>query len=369
MHCQRGEYTSEINEICEAEWTRATNLFMDANIFQSWGYGSVKWGSTNSEHVVLKKGGTICSIAQVAIVKPPLLRIGIAYVTWGPLWRRMNYGDDATSCQEMVEVLKGEYARRRKFLLRVKPRGFVEKDEKIRSILEMAGFLPTGGILKEAKRTILVNLEYSQEEMRKRLSKKWRNSLTNSEKENLRLKEGFGVEPLYAIRPIYEALQEKKNFEGWDLHELARIQKALGDGEKMRITTCEHNNEIIAASVCSALGDTAVGLIGVTSEEGRKRRAYYLLQWDEILWAKKNGQSMYDLNGINPQRNPTVYHFKSGINGEEVIFLGVFDYCQNKLLRALANLTEHILKLNVLRKIVRRTPQGISQQPKGSMTA
>jgi hypothetical protein len=336
-------YNAEFNRISQAEWDRCLVFFSDANINQCWGYGSVKWGADHNEHVVLKKDGAIRSLAQVAIITSHVPRIGIAYVTWGPLWKRKGLIDDGSSFRAMLEALKDEYAHRRKLLLRLKPYGYEETNREMRSVLEQAGFRPTKGIFREKKRTILVNLGYSPEDLRRRLSKKWRNSLTHSEKEDLRIQEGFTDEPLYTIRPIYEALMSKKKFEGWDLGELAKIQNTLEAGQKMRITTCEDDHRTIAASVCSALGDTAVGLIGMTSDEGREKRAYYLLQWDEILWAKRSGKTTYDLNGINPRKNPTVYHFKSGIRGDEVTFLSVHDYCQNRVVSALIILAERVL--------------------------
>ena len=359
-------YDVEFNRISQADWDRGVTLFSDANVNQCWGYGSVKWGAARNEHVVLKKAGAVRALAQVAVIKSPVPGIGIAYVTWGPLWKRRDLSDDGSSFRAMLEVMKDEYAHRRRLLLRIRPYGYDETDAEMRSILERAGFHPTNGIFKEKKRTILVNLGYSQEDMRRRLSKKWRNSLTNSEKENLRIKEEFTDEPLYAIQPIYEGLMSKKNFEGWDLNELAKIQNTLAADQKMRITICEHENRTIAASVCSALGDTAVGLIGMTGDEGRKKRAYYLLQWDEILWAKKSGKIAYDLNGINPQKNPTVYHFKAGINGDEVTFLSVHDYCQSRVVQALINLAERVLNSMNARGLLRSIKGSLRREGRGS---
>ena len=360
-------YDAEFNGISQTEWDRCITLFSDANVNQCWGYGSVKWGAGRNEHVVLKKAGDVRALAQVAIITSPVPGIGIAYVTWGPLWKRRDLLVEESSFRAMLEVLKDEYAHRRKLMLRIRPYGYEETDEAMRSVLEQVGFHPTNGIFKEKKRTILVNLGYSQEDMRRRLSKKWRNSLTNSEKEDLRIKEEFTDGPLYAIQPMYEGLMGKKNFEGWNLIELAKIQNMLASDQKMRITTCEHENRTIAASVCSALGDTAVGLIGMTGDEGRKKRAYYLLQWDEILWAKQSGKTTYDLNGINPQKNPTVYHFKAGINGDEVTFLSVHDYCQSRVVYSLINLAEHALKATNARGLLRSIKGSLRREGRGSL--
>jgi lipid II:glycine glycyltransferase (peptidoglycan interpeptide bridge formation enzyme) len=364
MHRRYDGLIADINEASEAEWAEAMTSFADASIYQCWPYGRVKWGAGHNEHVALKQDGTVLSLAQVAIVKPPIPGVGMAYVTWGPLWKRKGLPPDEAPYRSMLEVLKDEYAHRRKLLLRIKPYGFEETDGAMRSVLEQAGFLPTRGVQKAKKRTILVDLGPSPDELRKRLSKKWRNSLTNSEKEGLTVKEGFSGEPLGAIQPMYHALMKKKNFSGWDLDELARIQDLLEGRQKMRISTCEEEGRTIAASVCSALGDTAIGLIGMTGDEGRKRRAYYLLQWDEILWARKTGAATYDLNGINPETNPTVYHFKSGLNGDEVTLLSVHDYCRSRCLSFLIDRAERLVDLE-LAKAFLRLAKGPFRRPPG----
>lgn len=346
-------YGVEINEIGRTQWTNALNAFEDANLNQSWGYGIAKWGTENIDHVVLKKEGIIVSLAQVARLRFPFFRTGIAYVTWGPLWKKPNIAPNDASYQAMVEALKEEYVRRRRFLLRIKPYGFECRDAAMRQSLEQAGFWPTKGILGTPKKTILIDLSPTPEELRKKLKKKWRNSLTNSEKMNLQIREEFTDLPLRRIGPLYESFLRKKKIKGWDLGELIRIQSQLEGHEKMRVTTCESGGTALAASICSAIGKTVIGLVGVSSPEGREKRAYYLLQWDEILWARSIGKGYYDLSGISPLTNPTVYHFKSGLNGDEVTFLCVYDCYRNKAACDLICFLEKALKSRSIQKGVR----------------
>ena len=74
----------------------------------------------------------------------------------------------------------------------------------------------------------------------------------------------------------------------------------------------------MAGLVASAMGDSAVYLLGATSDSGLNSKGAFLLQWTWIQWLKENGCESYDLGGIDPERNPGVYHFKSGLAGLDV---------------------------------------------------
>ena len=46
---------------------------------------------------------------------------------------------------------------------------------------------------------------------------------------------------------------------------------------------------------------------------------------------KENGCQWYDLGGIDPDNNPGVYHFKSGISRREIYHIGQFEISQSKI--------------------------------------
>jgi lipid II:glycine glycyltransferase (peptidoglycan interpeptide bridge formation enzyme) len=76
------------------------------------------------------------------------------------------------------------------------------------------------------------------------------------------------------------------------------------------------------------MGKNAVYIFGATSNAGMKSRGSYLLHWKLLEKLKQNHSAVYDLNGINPARNPGTYKFKNdlgGINSKEVYYLGRFD--------------------------------------------
>ena len=62
--------------------------FEDANVYQTWSYGGIRWGKKNLSHLVLKRNDEVVGIAQIRIVRPTKLKFGMAYLRWGPLCHR-----------------------------------------------------------------------------------------------------------------------------------------------------------------------------------------------------------------------------------------------------------------------------------------
>ena len=81
----------------------------------------------------------------------------------------------------------------------------------------------------------------------------------------------------------------------------------------MQIMICEDRGAPVAGLVVSAIGGSAIYLLGATSDDGLKSKGAYLLQWNMIQWLKQNGVRWYDLGGIDPEANRGVYSFKKGI--------------------------------------------------------
>ena len=97
----------------------------------------------------------------------------------------------------------------------------------------------------------------------------------------------------------------------------------------MRIWICEQDGVPVAGLVASAMGDSAIYLLGATSDDGLNAKGAYLLQWTLIQWLKENGIRWYDLGGIDPEGNPGVYSFKRGLSGADVSQLTPLVACNN----------------------------------------
>jgi hypothetical protein len=308
-------YRIEVDRASSTEWAAMLDLFQDANLYQTRSYGAVRWGPENLSHLVVKKSGEVLAMAQLRIVRPTRLRFGVAYLRWGPLWSRRGSQTDPEVVACMAKALAQEYVERRGLLLRVLPNAFANSERA--AVLQSAFFPFTSESETDATyRTFIVDLAPPLEELRSGLDKKWRNALSRSEKNGLEILEGDGVEEYRIFCQMYREMSKRKGFETTvNVEEFGRIQDDLPKDHRMQTLICLQAGVPVAGIVASAMGDSAIYLLGATSDRGLTAKGAYLLQWTWIQRLKEKGVRWYDLGGIDPERNPGVYHFKRGLSG------------------------------------------------------
>ena len=188
------------------------------------------------------------------------------------------------------------------------------------------GFTPVSHV--RTRRSLLVDLAPSLEELRRDLDKKWRNCLSKAERSNLTISHGTSLELFDAFLPVYERMLDRKQLSASaDIQKHRRLQQELPEHLKMRVVLASHEGAPCAGAIYTALGDTAVYLFGGTDPVGMRTSASYLVQWEVIGALKAGGSKHYDLNGIDPVANPGTYHFKQGLGGKkgrEVTFAAQF---------------------------------------------
>ncbi len=309
----------EVDRATPTEWSKMLDLFDDANIYQTSAYGGVRWGEKNLSRLVLKRDNKVLGMAQLRIVRPTPLKFGMAYLRWGPLWERCGLPLDLEVPARMARAIEEEYVDKRKLFLRVLPNAFAGSPRATTMQAAFCRFTPEPLDADNTYRTFVLDLSSSLDELRSGLDKKWRNQLTRSEKNNLKIIAGHGSEEYRIFCQIYSQMRKRKAFETTvDADEFGQIQEALAESQRMRILLCEDKGIPVAGLVASAMGDSAIYLLGATSDEGLNSKGAYLLQWTLIRWLKERGVKSYDLGGIDPETNPGVYHFKRGFSGVDV---------------------------------------------------
>lgn len=309
----------EVDRSTPAEWSQTLDLFDDANLYQTWSYGSVRWGEKNLSHLVLKRGGDVVGMAQLRIVRPTRFKFGMAYLRWGPVFERRGKPFDPEVATTIAHALEEEYAGKRKLFLRVLPNAFMGSLRAAVIQSAFCRFTQERFAADNTYRTFVLDLASVLEELRGKFDKKWRNQLSRSERNNLKVIVGTGMDEYRAFCAIYNEMRKRKAFETTvDVEEFGRIQKDLVEAHRMRVLICEAHGIPVAGLVASAMGDSAIYLLGATSDEGLNSKGAYLLQWALIKWLSENGFRWYDLGGIDPERNPGVYHFKRGLSGIDV---------------------------------------------------
>lgn len=342
------ELSIQVNAVSKKEWTELLTQFSDASLYQTWSYGESRWGRSNLCHIIVKRREQIMGIAQIAIRKLPFLQRGIAYVPWGPLWKRKPGCPESNDFVSVLDALVNEFCMRRRLFLRIAPNIIRDEDDDIEALLARAGFQQCAEM--KPYRTMILDLKPSIETLRKGLNPKWRNKLNQAEKNDLKVHEGTSDSLFSAYLALQKQLVERKQYDaGVNYDQFKEIQTDLGEALRMRVFLCERQGVPIAASVCSAIGDTGIYLLGATGDEGLNLKGSYLLQWRVIDWLKREGFRYYDLGGINPTSNPGVFHFKAGLSGKEAFHLGQYECCHDRISAVLVRVGEQ------LRKVVKRT--------------
>jgi hypothetical protein len=313
------DFQVEVDLVTPTDWSVMLDLFHDANFYQTWSYGAVRWGAKNLSHLVLKRNDEVLGVAQLRIIRPTRLNFGMAYLRWGPICHRRGRELDPEAVLGMACALREEYVCKRRLLLHILPNAFVGTPRGALFQSTFSNFTPQPRTPANTHRTFVLDLRPSLDDLRRNLDKKWRNQLTRSEKNGLKIIAGNGTDEFQRFCQMYEQMLERKAFEtSVDIEEFRRIQGDLPETHRMRILICEQEGIPVAGLIASAMGDSAIYLLGATSTDGLNSKGAYLLQWTMIQWLKENGISWYDLGGIDPERNAGVYHFKSGLSGVDM---------------------------------------------------
>lgn len=323
-----------IGRFRQIEWDETLAGFSDASIYQTWAYGAARWGNRSLSHLVVRKDGRAIGMAQVRVAKLPLLPAGVAYIGWGPAWQPKESEPDIENFRSVLDALKQEYVLRRKLHLHLVPNIVAEQEHPSMGILTDFGFATS----PSHNRTILLDLSPPLEQLRSGLRRRWRQTLDKAERNGLEWAEGDSLDLYDEALRVYEEMHDRKQFaEFVNKQQFAAMQAALPAPLKMRILVGRAGGEPIAAIAWSVIGDTGLPLLAATGRKALGNDAAYVMWWRMLAWLQENGYRWLDLGGINPERNPGGYTFKSGLakkGGREVTLLGSFDLCTNLVSRA-----------------------------------
>jgi lipid II:glycine glycyltransferase (peptidoglycan interpeptide bridge formation enzyme) len=323
---------AEVDQVTQTEWSRWLEQFEDANLYQTWAYGEVRWGRSQLSHLVLKRGGQPVAMAQLRIVRPMGFGFGIAYLRWGPVCELKGAGIQPEILAAMARALRAEYVERRGLFLRILPNVCQGTSRAMAFTAAFADFQVEPFGPGDSYRTILLDLSMPLEELRKKLDGKWRNQLNRAEKNGLTIIEGSGEAEFTTMIALFNEMWQRKQFAvASDINEFRRVQQSLPDRQKMRVFICLKDGVPMSGLLGTGMGDCGIYLFGGTSDEGMKQKGSYLLQWRMIQWLKESGVRFYNLGGINPITNPGVYHFKQGMNGLDSLYLEPRVACSNPL--------------------------------------
>ncbi len=323
--CVNGTCSVEVGRLSDSEWTKTVDGFEDATLYQTWAYGSVRWGEESLSHLVLTKNGKTVGCGQARVARTSIMPIGFAYMPWGPLWWPKGKERDQDSVRQLATALRDEYVGRRRLALLIAPNVMETEPDaaRIDQILKEEGFRR----LPDSEKTMLLDLTPPCDALRNRCSSNWRWSLRRAEKpqNRLRIVEGRAVEGFTAFVQLYgEMVARKKFVPGVSIGDFFEIQKRLPEERKMKVILCYSGEKLVSGTVFSALGNRGLMLLSASSPQGRELCASHFVWWHIAQRLKGEGYTRCDLGGVNAETAPGPYRFKRGLGGSEAGRLGFY---------------------------------------------
>ena len=303
-------YSAQIDSVDQGQWSRLLRDFDDATIFQTWAYGSARWGPDNLSHAVIEKDGEVVALAQAVLVGVPILGRVLALVAFGPVWLKRGAPRSIEHVQGALRALRQEYEERRRLCLRLRFWAYEFSDQVDAAVLAEGSWRQA----ESAPKTYILDLSRSESELRSAMDKKWRANLRKAEQGALTVSQHDDREGIRIFAELHQEMRDRKHFPSDFVDALPALYEDLPEDFKPNIFVCWRGNQPVASAIVSAMGDRAFYLNGANGDAALEVRGGYFLQWAIVRWLKENKPCRwYDLNGI--MTTPGVRQFKRGLVG------------------------------------------------------
>lgn len=266
-----------------------------------------------------------------------------------PLGLRLAYvprGPKPTAAQ--LTALSTAARRRGAFMLKLEP-DVEDTPDAVADLLAL-GLQPSPHAI-QPRRSIVIDLAGSADDVLARMKQKTRYNIRLSEKKGVSARLGTAAD-LLAFNAL---MHETGSRDGFGIHApeyYAAAFDLFAPQGQATLALAEFEGRLLAAVMAFAVDGNAWYLYGASSDHERQRMAPYLAQWAAIEWARKQGALTYDLWGVpdadegaleagfETRRDGLwgVYRFKRGWGGRLTRTVGAWDRVFNPWLYRLYTL-------------------------------
>jgi lipid II:glycine glycyltransferase (peptidoglycan interpeptide bridge formation enzyme) len=284
-----------------------------AHLLQYAGWAAVK-GATGwtARRFVLEDGARRAGVAQVLLKSGPL-GITLAYTPRGPLV-------DASDLPAALRALGSALAAARCASLLADPE--IAMSDELGSALARSGARPAG-VFVQPRRTLLMDLTRTPEELLAAMRKKTRQYIHKAEREGVITEETRDVDRFLAVLAKVAA---RDRFAVHDRGYFDRILAAFGDAAHLTMSRVGEEDD--GALLAIHIGDRAWELYGGWSGAHSESRPFYLLKWRSLMAMKQRGVARYDMWGLSEHEGDElagIENFKLGFGGDVATWIGAFD--------------------------------------------
>jgi lipid II:glycine glycyltransferase (peptidoglycan interpeptide bridge formation enzyme) len=178
-------------------------------------------------------------------------------------------------------------------MIKIEPDQFEKEGEEYIWSWENEKLIPSKPI--QPAQTISIDLTEDEKTILDRMKQKTRYNIHLAEKKDITIHQTDDV------RAFYTMMISTGARDGFGVHSYDYYQKAydlFSPGDNCVLMTARYNEIDLAAIMVFKYGKRCWYFYGASTEIERNRMPVYLLQWQAILWAKRQGCIEYDLWGI-----------------------------------------------------------------------
>ena len=326
------------------EWDRFVEAHPNGHILQTSGWGLLKAAfGWEPRRVAVREDERIVSGAQILFRRMP----GgwrLAYVPKGPVVDLAR----PDLFQPLLDVLHDVCRSERAFALKIEPD--LPGSAWLSQQLSSHGFVASTHSI-QPRRTILVDLADSEDEILMRMKSKTRYNIRLARRKGVDVYAGE-QEDVAVFNRLIAVTGERDEF---GVHSPAYYQRAyesLRLAGRAQLFVALYEDLPLAAVFACACGHKSWYMYGASSNQHREVMAPYAVQWAAMQWARERGCATYDLWGVPDEDERTleteftersdglwgVYRHKRGYGGQIVRYAGAFDYVYHKPIYALYRL-------------------------------
>ena len=312
-----------MSEISPTEWDQYMGNHLNAHILQTrlWGEFKAQFGWKS----IFIKTGT--SGAHLLIRKLPF-GLSIGYVPKGPI---------GLFSQGILDELIRQSQKHNAIVLYVEPDSWEDEFGDL-SLLNSKFEKQEFSI--QPRRSILLSLAGSEEEILGRMKQKTRYNIRLAQKKEIIVESSHNIEIFLHLMKI---TGERNQFGVHHPDYYRSVFKLFSKEKACELLIAKYHDTPVAALMLFMRGKRAWYFYGASSDEERNRMPAYLLQWEAMRLAIKRGCAQYDLWGVPDFDEEIlektfmtrddglwgVYRFKRGFGGKIARSAGVFQKILN----------------------------------------
>jgi lipid II:glycine glycyltransferase (peptidoglycan interpeptide bridge formation enzyme) len=220
----------------------------------------------------------------------------------------------------------------KEFLLRLKQKGFFVCANSSWKKLD------TEHTSRFLQRTIWVDLKQGKDKLWGTLSKQVKYDIRRAKKYGVIVERSKFKEDIDLFYKLCEVTSQKKQFElNTSYTFLVHLLQEENSSIEAHLFIARREGKLCGGAVILRCGDCIHYMWGAIDRACSKYGIGEAIQAEVIEWAISQNCKKYDLEGIDPKKNPGTYQFKKKWGGEIVVFPEIQIQILNKFIRKLAS--------------------------------